>query len=192
MVKLATSFYDTARACKNQGVFMTVKVVEKVSTKGSCSTERLQKFSLLSIGNISEFSIHVKAKLWQVFQSLKIINCKSTDDYWLQLRRSCACSSRQWTVFWVRKLVDFQNSFAVPFLNRITTIISAGQLFQKKYNEVWRFCVNKLDCSCEFISFRTAKNAKFECFLRWLVIMYLLLACYKKAHFHANLYTYRY
>ena len=149
-----------------------------VSTKGSSSKEGFQKFSLFSIDNISELSIHVGAKMWRVFQSLKTITCNSTEvDFWLKLRQSCAFSSRQWTEFLARKLVDFQNSVAEPFLNRITTIISAGQLVQESYNDVLRFCVNRLDCSCEFILFRTAKNDRFNYFLRWLVIMYLLLAC---------------
>ena len=150
-----------------------------VSTKGSCSTERYQKFSLFSIGNISKISIFVESKKWQVFQSIKTNFCKSTeDDFWLKLRRNCACSSRQWTEFEVGKLVNFQNSVAVPFQNRIMSIFSAGQLLQKNYNNVWRFCVNRLDCSCEFTLFPTAKNARFDLFVRWLVIMYLLIACY--------------
>ena len=119
MVKLASNYYDTARACRHQGTIMTVKIVEMVSTKGSCSKVAFQKFSLFSIGNISEVSIHVQAKICQVLQSLKRNTCNSTEvDYWLKLRQSCACSSRQWTEFWVRKLVDFQNSVAVRFLDK--------------------------------------------------------------------------
>ena len=172
---------------QERGYYYDSKItVEIVSTKGPCSKEGFQKFSF-SIGNISELSIHVQAKMWQAFQSLKTITCNSTEvHYWLKLRQSCACSSRQWTEFWVRKLVDFPNSVAEPFLNRITTIISEGQLVQKSYNDVWRFCVNRLDCWCEFILFRTAKKARFNWFLRWLVIMYVLLACYKKPHFQAK------
>ena len=91
-----------------------------------------QNFSLFSIGFTSDFSIHVKTKRWQVFQSLETFTCDSTKEkYWLNFQRSCTWSCHQWTESGVRRLAGFRNSSAVTFLNGITTKIPEGQLLQK-------------------------------------------------------------
>ena len=56
----------------------------------------------------------------------------------------------------------------------------------KNYYNVWRFCVNRLDCSCGFVLFQTAESARSDWLLRWLVNMHLQLVCYKKSTLSSN------
>ena len=181
------------RARTNHGIFLTVKLVEFVSRKDSSSIQGFKNSRCFQSATFQNFQIMLKSTFEKCFRvsSFLIVYPEKRSSFFEASAEVRLLMPNMNTILGPKAGPFSKHNCWAIFTQYGGYHLSGSTALEKKQNECFVSTSLIVIVACEFFLVRTAKSARFDRFSKWLAFMYLLLACFNRAHFQATLKAYR-